>query len=162
MQHHSTKASARQDSQPYQQNTYHATDTPRKASLEKKLTSFEREETKHYEVHYIGNRRIGGLSDFTDADGDSRVAVGDAVAYKYEVVSLLGRGSFGRVFRAYDHKKKEYVALKIIKNQEKFTNQAKVEIEILERALLHDPKLRNNIVRLKGSFIFRGHTCLKF
>lgn len=32
----------------------------------------------------------------------------------------------------------------------------------MERALLHDPKLRNNIVRLKGSFIFRGHTCLKF
>ena len=40
--------------------------------------------------------------------------------------------------------------------------QAKVEIEILETAILHDPKLRNNIVRLKGSFIFRGHTCLKF
>lgn len=27
---------------------------------------------------------------------------------------------------------------------------------------MNDPKLRNNIVRLKGSFIFRGHTCLKF
>ena len=88
--------------------------------------------------------------------------MGDGIAYKYEIVSLLGRGSFGRVFKAYDHKKKEYIALKVIKNQEKFNTQAKVEIEILETAILHDPKLKNNIIRLKGSFVFRGHTCLKF
>ena len=94
--------------------------------MEKKLTAFEKEETKHYEVLYIGPRRITGLHDFSDEDGDPRVAVGDAIAYKYEIVSLLGRGSFGRVFKAYDHKKKEYIALKIIKNQEKFTTQAKV------------------------------------
>jgi serine/threonine protein kinase len=43
--------------------------------------------------------------------------VGDSVAYKYEIESLLGKGSFGRVFKAYDHKKKEHIALKIIKNQ---------------------------------------------
>lgn len=130
--------------------------------MEKKLTAFEREESKQFEIFYIGARRISGLQDFTDAEGDSKIAVGDAIAYKYEIVSLLGRGSFGRVFKAYDHKKKEYVALKIIKNQEKFTTQARVEIEILETAILNDPKLRNNIVRLKGSFVFRGHTVLKF
>ncbi len=28
----------------------------------------------------------------------------------------LGRGSFGRVYKAFDHKKKELIALKIIKN----------------------------------------------
>jgi len=43
--------------------------------------------------------------------------VGDSIAYKYEVISLLGRGSFGKVVRAFDHKKKEHVAIKIIKNQ---------------------------------------------
>jgi dual specificity tyrosine-phosphorylation-regulated kinase 2/3/4 len=102
------------------------------------------------------------LQDFTDAEGDPKINVGDSIAYKYEIVSTLGRGSFGRVYKAYDHKKREYVALKVIKNQEKFNTQAKVEIAILETAILHDPKLRNNIIRLKGSFIFRGHTCLKF
>lgn len=93
-----------------------ATDSPRK-SIEKKLTSFEREEVKQYEVFYVGTRRISSLHDFTDAEGDPKVTIGDAIAYKYEIISLLGKGSFGRVYKAYDHKKKEAIALKIIKNQ---------------------------------------------
>lgn len=66
---------------------------------------------------FIGSRRIVSQQDFTDSEGDPKVSVGDAIAYKYEIISVLGRGSFGRVFKAYDHKKREYVALKIIKNQ---------------------------------------------
>ena len=44
----------------------------------------------------------------------------DSIAYRYEIISMLGRGSFGKVFRAFDHKKKEYIALKLIKSQKKF------------------------------------------
>lgn len=32
--------------------------------------------------------------------------IGDSVAYKYEIIESLGRGSFGKVFKAFDHKKK--------------------------------------------------------
>lgn len=75
---------------------------------------------------------------------------------------MFGRGSFGKVFKAFDHKKKEYVALKLIKSQKKFLDQAKIEVEILQSALLQDPKLRCNVVRMKGSFVFRGHSCITF
>ena len=48
------------------------------------------------------------------------------------MLAAIGRGTFGQVFKAYDHKSKEYVALKVIKNDQKFTTQARVEVKILK------------------------------
>ena len=44
----------------------------------------------------------------------------------------LGKGSFGQVFKVWDHKRKIPAALKIIKNKKRFHNQALVEISILK------------------------------
>lgn len=44
----------------------------------------------------------------------------DHVMYRYELLERLGKGSFGQVFKCFDHKLKEEVALKIIRNKEKF------------------------------------------
>lgn len=48
----------------------------------------------------------------------------DHFCYRYEVKNLLGRGSFGQVWKCYDHKSKQNVALKIIKNKHKYNTQA--------------------------------------
>jgi dual specificity tyrosine-phosphorylation-regulated kinase 2/3/4 len=45
---------------------------------------------------------------------------------------LLGKGTFGKVVKAFDHKNKEYVALKIIRNSSRFHKQAQVEIKVLK------------------------------
>jgi len=39
--------------------------------------------------------------------------------YRYEVIKKLGKGSFGVVLRVFDHKLKEYVALKVLKNKKR-------------------------------------------
>ena len=44
---------------------------------------------------------------------------GDHIAYRYEILELLGKGSFGQVIRAYDHKTQQYVAIKIIRNKKR-------------------------------------------
>lgn len=64
--------------------------------------------------------------DFTDKNNDAKVAENDSIAYRYEVLDILGKGSFGQVFKAFDHKKKDLCALKIIRNEQKFCNQAKI------------------------------------
>ena len=46
----------------------------------------------------------------------------DHIDYRYEIIDILGKGSFGSVVKAFDHKKKEFCAIKIIRNKKKFHN----------------------------------------
>lgn len=39
----------------------------------------------------------------------------DHIAYRYEILEVIGRGSFGQVIRALDHKTNTHVAIKIIR-----------------------------------------------
>ena len=128
----------------------------------KHLTEFEREEIMRYDVYFVGRRRINSTKCFTDKNGDAKIAAADSIIYRYEVLDILGKGSFGQVFKVFDHKRKEVVALKIIRNEPKFCTQAKVEIKILEHALMKDPWGKTNIIHLKHAFFFRGHPCLVF
>jgi serine/threonine protein kinase len=41
------------------------------------------------------------------------------LGYRYEVDKKVGKGSFGVVLKCYDHKEREYVALKILKNKKR-------------------------------------------
>lgn len=59
-----------------------------------------------YETFYIGPRRINSIKDFTNASCEARVLPRDSIAYRYEILNSLGHGSFGQVFKAFDHKKK--------------------------------------------------------
>jgi dual specificity tyrosine-phosphorylation-regulated kinase 2/3/4 len=77
-------------------------------------------------VHFIGRRRIHSLKDFTSSSCEARVSIGDSIAYRYEILSSLGQGSFGQVFKSFDHKRREFFALKVIRNEAKFNKQAKV------------------------------------
>ena len=47
----------------------------------------------------------------------------DHIAYRYEVHRVLGKGSFGQVVHAYDHKLHVSVALKIVRNEQRFHRQ---------------------------------------
>jgi len=41
------------------------------------------------------------------------------LSYRFEVTKKLGKGSFGVVLKCYDHKEREYVAVKILKNKKR-------------------------------------------
>ncbi|KAL3885823.1 hypothetical protein ACJMK2_025859 [Sinanodonta woodiana] len=99
---------------------------------------------------------------YDDANHDYIVNPGEKWMERYEIDSLIGKGSFGQVVKAYDHGDQEQVAIKIIKNKKPFLNQAQIEVKLLELMNKHDVENKYYIVKLKRHFMFRNHLCLVF
>lgn len=108
------------------------------------LNIFERGEIVDYkEVYFCGTqdaqKHVGELTadvanfGYDDDRGDYNIVNGDHLAYRYEIVDILGKGSFGQVVRCIDHKTGVLVAIKIIRNKKRFHQQALVEVDILQR-----------------------------
>jgi hypothetical protein len=106
------------------------------------LSDFERAEIVDYsEIWYIGerSRKKAATRDehannygYDDDRGDYHLIEHDHLAYRYEVIGLLGKGSFGQVLQCRDHATGRSVAIKIIRNKKRFHHQALVEVKILE------------------------------
>ena len=69
---------------------------------------------------------------YDDEWGDYKMVAGDHIGYRFEILSRLGKGSFGQVLKCRDHKTGDLCALKVIRNQKRFHKQALIEIKILE------------------------------
>lgn len=108
------------------------------------LTPYERKEILQYQddhVYYLGleasaNKVINSDTlpndGFDDDNGSYIKVIHDHIAFRYEILQVIGRGSFGQVVKARDHKTNTEVALKIIRNKKRFHQQALIEVKILE------------------------------
>jgi dual specificity tyrosine-phosphorylation-regulated kinase 2/3/4 len=114
------------------------------ASQVHNLNIFERGEIVDYsDIYFCGTSRarkiVGDPANtatnfgYDDERGDYNIVEGDHLAYRYEVVDLLGKGSFGQVVRCVDHMTGILVAVKIIRNKKRFHQQALVEVNILKK-----------------------------
>ncbi|EGX53725.1 hypothetical protein AOL_s00006g4 [Orbilia oligospora ATCC 24927] len=137
------------------------------------LNIFERGEVVEYkDVYFTGSadarKVIGELNGgpsvcnfgYDDERGDYTIVIGDHLAYRYEVIDVLGKGSFGQVVRCIDHKTGGLVAVKIIRNKKRFHQQALVEVNILQKLREWDPSDQHSLVKFTQSFYFRGHLCI--
>lgn len=122
------------------------------------LPKWEQEEILNYnEIFYIGKNFKPKDPEFDEANGDYKILIKDHIAFRYEIIALIGKGSFGQVLEVYDHKEKNSIALKIIKNKGKFLQQAEIEIEILEAIKNFDQEKVSNIIEIQENFVFRHH-----
>uniref|UniRef100_A0A8C5GDX7 dual-specificity kinase n=1 Tax=Gouania willdenowi TaxID=441366 RepID=A0A8C5GDX7_GOUWI len=89
--------------------------------------------------------------------------VGDVLGDRYEIVDTLGEGTFGKVVQCIDNGRGgAQIALKIIKNLEKYSEAAKLEITVLEKISEKDPQNKHNCVQMLDWFNFYGHVCISF
>ncbi|KAJ9060363.1 Dual specificity tyrosine-phosphorylation-regulated kinase, variant 2 [Entomophthora muscae] len=132
-----------------------------------KLTPYEHKEILEYpRVYYFGanskkyNSRDSEAHHFSTPEGDLIFNASDHLAYRYEIQKSLGKGSFGQVLRAYDYKVGREVAIKVIRNSERFHRQALTEIQLLEALKRWDHDGSHNVLHILDSFIFRSHLCI--
>lgn len=163
------------------------------------LTEAEQAEILHFpRVYFLGlsaelKVRVGGHPDVNNGydykDGLYITHFGDHLRYRYEILSTLGKGSFGKVYRCRDYKLGIDVAVKVIKNLPIFNDQAALELQALKALLPSSPdtpdfagpgaaasaKIRSAssgaagdtrhhhfMVQLVDSFEFRAHKCFVF
>lgn len=121
-----------------------------------------------------------------DVIGDTIEGSGKFGKHRYVILDLLGQGTFGQVVKcqrikaaattmtattstnsrpasptSYNTCNTEMVAIKVIKNQPAFLNQSMMEITVLEQLNnKYDPENKRHIIRMKDTFMFRGHLCI--
>jgi dual specificity tyrosine-phosphorylation-regulated kinase 2/3/4 len=139
-----------------------------------RLTKYETSEILNYpDIYFIGanpnkNRLQAGANlacknfGFDDASGSYIHIAHDHIAYRYEMLKVIGKGSFGSVIKAFDHKKLQNVALKMVRSEKRFHQQAQTEIRILKHLRQRDVNNSMNVIHMYEHFIFRDHVCITF
>ncbi|CAJ1085319.1 SRSF protein kinase 1a isoform X2 [Xyrichtys novacula] len=100
--------------------------------------------------------------------GYHHVKVGDLYNGKYHVIRKLGWGHFSTVWLAWDIQVKRFVAMKVVKSAEHYTETALDEIKLLRSVRNTDPDdpKREMVVQLLDDFKISGvngtHVCMVF
>ncbi|KAK5772812.1 dual specificity protein kinase YAK1 homolog [Gossypium arboreum] len=82
---------------------------------------------------------------------------------RYIVKDVLGHGTFGQVAKCWVPETSSFVAVKIIKNQPAYYQQALVEVSILTTInKKYDPEDKHHIVRIYDYFVYQRHLCICF
>ena len=131
------------------------------------LTGYEQSEILNYQkqgVYYLGKKDTklpeessssSRKQAYDDSEGSYKVRAGDHIAFRYEILSTIGAGSFGTVLKAHDHATGGTVAVKVVKNKRKFVKQAEVEVDLLNTIHRADPDDTSHVIHLQESFWFR-------
>ncbi|KAH6567360.1 hypothetical protein BASA62_006184 [Batrachochytrium salamandrivorans] len=85
------------------------------------------------------NRRKSKEHSIDDADGHLCIRLFSHLTPRFQIIRLLGQGTFGKVVEAFDRQLREKVAIKIIKAIPKYQEAAKIELSILQILKTCDP-----------------------
>ncbi|XP_024516982.1 dual specificity protein kinase YAK1 homolog isoform X1 [Selaginella moellendorffii] len=116
---------------------------------------------------YLTNPSAGVSNNGLDNKNSDLILAVNGIIYnpkhRYVVKEMLGQGTFGQVVKCWSDRENGYVAVKVIKNQPAYYQQALVEIEILKMLNRDfDPDNQHHIVRILDWFLFEQHLCIAF
>ncbi|XP_040894083.1 dual specificity tyrosine-phosphorylation-regulated kinase 4-like [Toxotes jaculatrix] len=151
--------------------------TAPQCAIQLHLTEYELEELREYkQVWYLGEKAnktcyskvtdtepfSSNSSGYDTEEGYYKAIINDHLAYRFEILELIGKGYSGQVFKCMDHKTMELVAIKVFRNINRVHQLGKAEVKILETLREADKNNTANIVHMKESFYFHNHLCVTF
>jgi hypothetical protein len=100
------------------------------------LNGFELAEIENYDSVFYLNTSDNRVPPTASALNDENQKLnflepGDQIGYRFEIISLLGEGSFGSVQKCFDHKLKQHTAVKILK----YGENGEEEIQTLSKLM---------------------------
>lgn len=124
------------------------------------LTKEEEKEILQYkDVYYIRKQPPQSRSTVHQTSNFFKYTKDDHIAYRYQQLQVLGKGSFGSVLKCLDHMTGRLVAIKIMKNKPKVHSQIMFELELL-KSLQTEEGNGYNIIKFIGAFDFRNFFCI--
>uniref|UniRef100_A0A2K6BSS9 dual-specificity kinase n=1 Tax=Macaca nemestrina TaxID=9545 RepID=A0A2K6BSS9_MACNE len=117
-----------------------------------------RDHESRYQNHSSKSSGRSGRSSYK-----SKHRIHHSTSHRHEIVDTLGEGAFGKVVECIDHKAGgRHVAVKIVKNVDRYCEAARSEIQVLEHLNTTDPNSTFRCVQMLEWFEHHGHICIVF
>ncbi|GKY98399.1 hypothetical protein MPSEU_000797400 [Mayamaea pseudoterrestris] len=97
-----------------------------------------------------------------DDSGHYKGDPGSMIGRQYQVLKEVGMGTFGRVLDCLDLKRRNCVAVKVVRAVKRYYESALIEAKIVQDVNRRGGRGLTHCVRLFDSFTFHGHYCLAF
>ncbi|KAF2124710.1 kinase-like protein [Dothidotthia symphoricarpi CBS 119687] len=95
-----------------------------------------------------------------DEDGHYIVVPEADLTERYQILKLLGQGTFGKVVEAWDKRKGTKCAIKVIRSVPKYRDASRIELRVLSTLASNDKHNVNRCIHLRDCFDFRNHICI--
>jgi dual-specificity kinase len=95
-----------------------------------------------------------------DDDGHYIVQPDADLTDRYQIIKLLGQGTFGKVVEAWDKRKHTKCAIKVIRSVPKYRDASRIELRVLSTLASNDKLNMNRCIHLRDCFDFRNHICI--
>lgn len=105
---------------------------------------------------------ISMMDNWDDPEGYYNLRIGELINGRYNVTQNLGKGMFSSVVRATDSTTGDFVAIKIIRQNDTMRKAGMKEIGILEQLREADPDDKKHLIKFLRHFEHKGHLCMVF
>lgn len=123
------------------------------------LTHLEEKEISSYEeVYYLRPRVPQDKTVNAVAPERFQFVTNEHIAYRFQMLKVLGKCSFGGVIKCIDHKTGNEVAIKFLRDHHKHHRQIALENDFIQKLQKEGPE-KHHIIKLLETFSYHGYFC---